>query len=156
MLWLLAILWQYPYTQIVLAWLLVDGLTGIYHYITDKGWNLKSQVAQFQEHHITNTMQGYDWQPMVAGVPVVLVGIWLESYFVFTLGCFAILAQVPHYYAHVKNPPAVVKWLQWNGLIITPEHHAKHHNGTFDQNFCIFTGWMDYALNPILKLFRAA
>lgn len=141
-----------PAVQVLLAWLLIDMLTGLYHLATDRGWNFKFMVDQFQEHHQTNRMEGFDWQPMVAGVPVMLAATWFESSFWLAAGSFAILAQIPHYYAHVPNPPAAVKLLQRWGLIITPEHHAGHHSGDFDRNFCIFTGWGDLILNPVVKL----
>lgn len=137
---------------IVLAWLMVDALTGLYHLATDRGLNFKFMVDQFREHHDTNTMLGFDWQPMVAGLPVMAVALWLESSFWLAAGSFAVLAQIPHYYAHVSNPPRPICWLQQYGLMITPEHHAGHHCGDFDRNFCIFTGWADCLLNPLVKL----
>jgi hypothetical protein len=140
------------FCEVFAAWLLIDLATGIYHLMTDRGWNFASQVAMFREHHDTNTMLGFDWQPMVAGVPVMILGGWYLSSFWLAVGSFAVLAQVPHYYAHVPNPPRLVRWLQKVGLAISPEHHAGHHGGEFDTNFCIFTGWADYLLNPVVKL----
>ena len=140
--------------EVVLAWFLVDLLTGLYHFATDKGYNFKYQVDLFNDHHQTNTMAGFDWQPMVVGTPALLLGVWIESSFIVALGSFAILAQVPHYYAHVTNPPRYIIFLQKIGLMISPEHHAAHHDGTYNRNFCIFTGWCDYLLNPFLWLLR--
>jgi len=142
--------------EVVAAWLLIDLLTGIYHFVTDRGWNFAHQVAMFRDHHDNNRMLGFDWQPMVAGLPVMLAGLWWQSSFWLAMGSFAVLAQIPHYYAHVPNPPRLVCCLQAIGLMITPEHHAGHHSGQFDRNFCIFTGWADVLLNPIVRLFPAA
>jgi hypothetical protein len=120
--------------EVFAAWLLIDLLTGIYHFVTDRGWNFRNQVEQFRDHHVNNRMLGFDWQPMLAGMPVMLAGCFAE-------------------YAHVPSPPRVVRFLQAIGLMISAEHHAAHHCGKFDRNFCIFTGWADYLLNPIVRLF---
>lgn len=138
--------------EVFAAWLLIDLLTGVYHFITDRGWNFANQVAMFRDHHDNNRMLGFDYQPMLFGFPVMLAGVFAESSFVIAMGAFAVLAQIPHYYAHVPNPPRVVKLLQRIGLMISPEHHAAHHCGKFDRNFCIFTGWADYLLNPVVRL----
>jgi hypothetical protein len=146
-----------PYTfailQVVAAWLFIDLLTGIYHFVTDRGWNFEDQVAMFRDHHTNNRMLGFDYQPMFAGFPVMCTGWFAESSFLIAAGAFAVLAQIPHYYAHLANPPPAARLLQRMGLMITPEHHAAHHSGKFDRNFCIFTGWADYLLNPIVRLF---
>lgn len=143
----------FAWLQVLAAWLLIDLATGVYHFVTDRGWNFANQVEQFRDHHVHNRMIGFDWQPMVAGVPVMLAGWFAESSFLLAAGAFAVLAQIPHYYAHVPNPPAVARLLQRLGLMISPEHHAGHHGGKFDRNFCIFTGWADLLLNPIVRLF---
>jgi hypothetical protein len=139
--------------EVFAAWLLIDLLTGLYHFVTDRGWNFKHQVAMFRDHHVHNRMIGFDYQPMFAGLPVMLAGVFMESSFVLAAGSFAVLAQIPHYYAHVQNPPPLARLLQRIGLMISPEHHAGHHGGKFDRNFCIFTGWADYLLNPLVRLF---
>ena len=141
--------------QVLAAYLFVDLCTGIYHFATDRGWNTRKVVALFQDHHNTNTMEGFDWQPMWAGIPFLLLGLWLESSFLIAGGSFGILAQVPHYYAHRRSrSPAVhrvVRWLQEAGLIISPEHHAGHHNGKFDCNFCILSGWNNWWFNHVAR-----
>lgn len=144
------------FAKVVAAWLLMDLMTGLYHFATDRGWNFEHQVSQFREHHDTNSMLGFDWQPMTVGMPVMAIGFACESSFWLAMGAFAVLAQIPHYYAHIPNPPRFIKLLQRAGLMITPEHHAGHHSGAFDCNFCIFTGWADLVLNPIVKMFPAS
>jgi hypothetical protein len=140
--------------EVLAAYLIADLLTGIYHFATDRGWNFKGQVEMFQEHHDTNTMIGFDWQPMTAGLPAMVVGLWLESSFLLALGSFGILAQVPHYYAHRRSASpvvhAAVRFLQRTGLIISPQHHAEHHRGAFDRNFCILSGWMNPVMNFLI------
>jgi ubiquitin-conjugating enzyme E2 variant len=51
-----------------------------------------------------------------------------------------------HSWAHQKNAPAVVKFLQKYGVILSPDAHRKHHQIPFDRNYCITNGWMDAPL----------
>ena len=140
--------------QVLAAYVLVDLLTGLYHFATDRGFNLAHQVRLFTLHHDTNSMDGFDWQPSVVGLPGMLIGLWLGSPFLIAGGALGILCQVPHYYAHRRSRSQlvhhVVSILQLTGLIISPQHHAAHHNGTFDRNFCIFSGWNNWWLNRLV------
>lgn len=140
--------------QIVVAYVLVDALTGIYHLATDRGWNFASQCALFEIHHTTNSMDGFDWQPMVAAVPTAVVGAWFHSPFFVAVGLIGCLAQLPHYWAH-QGGGRVVRWLQTSRLIIHPAHHAGHHSGQFNRNFCILSGWNDWWLNRVASLLEA-
>lgn len=144
--------------QVVAAYALTDLLTGIYHFATDKGWNIRQQVMLFQRHHATNAMDAdFDWQPMVIALPGMLLGAWLESPFVLALASFSMMSQVPHWYAHHRsaNPTirAVVRWLQKSGIIISPQEHASHHREPFDKNFCIFNGWNNWWTNRLIRAF---
>ncbi len=136
--------------QVLAAYILVDALTGLYHLATDKGFNLRSQVELFAIHHRTNSMDGFDWQPMVAAVPAAVVGAWLHSPFLTAVGLIGCVAQVPHYWAH-QGGGRVVKFLQATRLIIHPAHHAGHHGGLFTRNYCILSGWNDWWLNAVVR-----
>jgi sterol desaturase/sphingolipid hydroxylase (fatty acid hydroxylase superfamily) len=142
--------------QVLVAYLFVDLLTGLYHWATDKGLNHPHQVELFSLHHETNTMDGFDWQPSVIGLPTIAAGLLLGSSFLIAAGGFAILSQVPHYYAHRRSSAPLVHHfvciLQLTGLIISPRHHAEHHK-TFDRNFCILSGWNNWWLNQVVRLF---
>lgn len=137
--------------QVLAAYILMDLLTGLYHFATDRGWNSKRVVALFQDHHHTNTMDGFDLHPMLYGFPVMLSGWLLASSFLLALGSFTVLSQVPHYYAHRRSRSrvvhAAVRLLQRTGLMISPQHHAAHHDGAFDRNFCIVSGWCNPLVN---------
>lgn len=144
----------YCFIQIFLAYLLVDFLTGLYHFATDKGWNFQYHVKLFNLHHETNTMESIDWQPAVVAIPALLYGLYAQSPFWIAGGIFGCAAQVPHYYAHCRSKSQIVhhlvRVLQLSGLIISPSHHAEHHNGVFDRNFCIFSGWNNRWMNPVI------
>jgi sterol desaturase/sphingolipid hydroxylase (fatty acid hydroxylase superfamily) len=83
-----------------------------------------------------------------------LLGLALWSPFLTAAGAFGILGQVPHYYAHRRsNLPLVhhfVRVLQLTGVIISPEHHSAHHDGKFNRNFCILSGWNNLWMNPLI------
>jgi hypothetical protein len=49
-------------------------------------------------------------------------------------------------WAHARQAPAVVCWLQRKGVILSPERHARHHRGGFDRSYCMTSG----LLNPLL------
>lgn len=143
--------------QVLLAYLLVDAFSGLYHWATDSGFNVRQQRESFADHHVTNTMQEpISWLQAAVGVPVGILGLLCDSAFLGALGVFTVLVQVPHYYAHRRSESPivhhVVRALQLSGLIISPEKHAAHHNGVFDRNFCIVSGWNNVWLNPLTKL----
>jgi ubiquitin-conjugating enzyme E2 variant len=83
-------------------------------------------------------------------VPVLAAALWmpLDS----TPGAIASAALVAfatvslptnqvHQWAHMESPPAVVRWMQRNGLVLSREAHADHHAAPFVMNYCIATGW---------------
>ncbi len=59
-----------------------------------------------------------------------------------------------HKWAHLRRRPAWVGALQRSGVLLSPEHHDRHHRGQHSAAYCIATGW----LNPLLDgvgFFRA-
>ena len=142
--------------EVLAAYILVDALIGVYHWATDNGWNTPDMVRKFQEHHTDpRNMTEFDWQPMPPGLVFLGLGWWLQSSFVMAFGAFLVLAQVPHYYAHRRSTSAVVhrilRFLQVIGLIASPESHALHHDGVFNRNFCVLSGWNNWWLNWIVR-----
>ncbi len=140
----------------VLAVEVLDALTGIYHALTDAGYNAPGIVKQFRDHHDSNTMSTWDWQPLVYGsLPAMAIAFAIGSHFLFVLAIINAVAQVPHYYAH--HPPAwgPIRWAQRWGLILSPEQHRLHHSGDFDRNFCVFTGHNDWWLNVLTRRSKA-
>lgn len=60
-----------------------------------------------------------------------------------------------HKWAHTAAPPLWVRGLQRSGIFLSPRHHARHHAGSHESNYCITFGWM----NPLLdgtRFFRVA
>ena len=146
--------------QILLAYIVADALSGLYHWATDSGLNIQSQIKMFREHHDTNTMQGFDWQTFAGGMPLVAIGGWMHWPFLVALGCFVALTQVTHYYAHRKSDSRllhhIVRVLQLSGVIVPPERHAAHHEPPHDRDFCLLSGWNNWWMNRLLALARRA
>ena len=46
-----------------------------------------------------------------------------------------------HQWAHMANPPYIVRVLQHWGAILPRDDHAKHHFPPYVDNYCITTGW---------------
>jgi hypothetical protein len=151
MIWLVVLL------KILAAYVLVDLWTGLYHLATDSGLNFRNQVEMFQDHHDTNTMQGFDWQTFAAGMPIAVLGAWFHSPFVVAIGCFVALSQVTHYYAHRRSSSAavhrVVVTLQRCGVIVHPKSHQRHHSEPFNRDFCLLSGWNNFWLNRVVAVF---
>jgi len=138
--------------QIVLAYIVIDAITGIYHIITDKGWNpIKSQNELFQRHHKENSMDYFDFRPSLAALPMLALSWWIASPFLIALSIFGIFSQLPHYWAHQNSNNIAVVWLQELRLIISRDSHQQHHSGDFNRNFCIINGWNNWWLNWIAK-----
>ena len=72
------------------------------------------------------------------------------SLFVVLLALAVLLTSIAHGWAHTPEPPRLVRALQRAGLILSREHHDKHHRGDHSTHYCITTGW----LNPLLDRTR--
>jgi hypothetical protein len=63
-----------------------------------------------------------------------------------------VLTNELHKLAHRTSVPAAVRWLQAHGLVVSPAHHARHHDG-HGRFFCVTTGWLNQLLDRT-DLFR--
>ena len=138
------------FDEIVFAYFAADLLAAVFHFVTDRGWNLPHVVRDFQNHHERPETMTFDLQPMLIGLPVGAIGVWSGSTFVIALGLFLSVAQVPHYFSH-HPAPGWVKALQNRRLILPPLVHAKHHTSkSFDRDFSVLNGWSNEFFNWIL------
>jgi ubiquitin-conjugating enzyme E2 variant len=67
--------------------------------------------------------------------------VWLVSY-----ACAVILTNQFHKWAHASRVPWGVRRLQAWRIVVSPSHHARHHEGRGAHAYCVTTGW----LNPML------
>lgn len=91
----------------------------------------------------------YVWLPRVDAP-------WATSLELFTLllALGVLLTSMAHGWAHMDRPPAVARLLQRAGLVISAEHHARHHAGDHRTHYCITTGWLNRVLDGV-GFFRA-
>jgi ubiquitin-conjugating enzyme E2 variant len=75
--------------------------------------------------------------------------IWTVAFVAWTLPTNQI-----HQWAHMPDPPRLVRWLQQHAVILSPEAHARHHVSPYAVNYCIATGWCNRLLTRV-DFFRA-
>lgn len=156
-----------------LGYLLADFLSGCAHWFCDTFFDEKTPVigalliAPFREHHHDPqaiTRHGFlelNGNSALALVPL-LAWMWWRgdgagAGFAATLAqatvVFAALALLAtnqlHRWAHEPSPPAAVRWLQRRGLILRPEHHARHHAPPHEGAYCITAGWLNAPLDRV-------
>ncbi|MEP6652262.1 MAG: fatty acid desaturase family protein [Myxococcales bacterium] len=159
------------------AYVASDVLTGIAHWSGDtlgdeQLWFFGPNfIRPFREHHVDQkAITRHDFIETngnncigMCG-PLALAFILLPhaesfGFFAWTFLAFVSLFMVAtnqlHKWAHIDRPPALVRWLQRWGLILSPGHHDVHHTRPHDRHYCITVGWMNPVLNR-LHFFRAA
>jgi plasmanylethanolamine desaturase len=149
-----------------------DVVSGVVHWACDRFFAEDTPIigtaliAPFREHHVDQlaiTRRGFcevNSSNMVAVIPLVAGASWAApaddgvialavrvAVTTFALG-IALTNQI-HQWAHRREVPRAVRWLQRRGLILTPAHHARHHADTRARAFCITTGWSNHALDAV-------
>jgi len=152
----------------VLAALIVaDFASGLVHALCDNLGSVDTPlvgqkfIRSFREHHTDPLdMTRGDFVRVNADnhlvclpflVPAVL---WMDvsahpvlAPFLLALMVFVVLTNQVHKWAHVAEPPAVVRWAQAHKLVLSPEHHKVHHTPPYDSHYCITSG----ITNPFLS-----
>ena len=153
-----------------------DFVSGLFHWAFDTWFDesmtaIRRSVVTVREHHIFpnhifrvkfhEEIGTLGWNATVfTGVPIVwmLVGSsggW-TTYLMFAAVVFNLLMigmLEIHKCGHRTQNPALVRALQRTGLLLSREHHVKHHRGNHDINYCLVTGWADMTLGR-LGVFR--
>lgn len=156
----------------LIGYVLADFASGFVHFLGDTFGNEKTPIVgkafiyAFREHHIdekaitrhdffyTNGNNCLVSLPVMLFLHHVLFGLtitypWLGviySALLFLVISIFFTNQI-HKWAHQDKPNAIAKWLQRQGIILTPERHKLHHTAPFTSDYCITTGW----LNPMLR-----
>ncbi len=147
-----------------------DFTSGALHWFCDRFFRTDTPllgrllIQPFRDHHVDPQgivrhglleLHGNSCIPVIAFLAVarwadlpdprnpgsLLVHVWI-----FVFASSALLTNQFHLWAHAGKVPPGVRWLQRQGLILTPSRHAVHHRGGFSQSYCMTTGW----LNPLL------
>jgi ubiquitin-conjugating enzyme E2 variant len=91
--------------------------------------------------------------PLLVGVffcPVDLVSGRLLAVLGVSLSVWSLPVNQIHQWAHMRQPPAWVGWLQTRGVMLNRQDHQRHHVAPHELNYCILTGWC----NPPLAAMR--
>ncbi|MEM7328298.1 MAG: fatty acid desaturase CarF family protein [Pseudomonadota bacterium] len=151
--------------QIGLGWLAADFASGVFHWAEDRYGSPRwpvfgGAIRDTIRHHrrptsmLKKSVIKRSWRVFVIaafGFAVFAAFGWLNP-FTIALVTGAGLANEIHAAAH-NSPQAngrCVAWLQSVGVIQSHAHHAAHHRGLKNVNYCTVTNW----LNPILERVR--
>jgi plasmanylethanolamine desaturase len=155
---------------LVVAYAMADLASGIVHFLLDNFGSPDTPVIgqkfvkPFRDHHVdplamtrgdfvaVNGDNIFVCLPVV--VPVVLfVDLHAHLYTgVFIVGLVAgvIMTNQLHKWAHMPRVPRLVSVAQRHGVVLSKRHHAVHHSGAYDRNYCITWGRLDALLNPLV------
>ena len=164
--------WLVP-TAFIAGYVTADFASGLFHFLADNYGSTTRPfvgpvfIRPFREHHIDPlAITRHDFLEVngancAMSLPIVIttylllpVGANLWTVFLgayvalFLFGIF--LTNQFHSWAHVQDPPRLIRALQRAGLILGPEHHQRHHTPPFNTYYCITSGW----LNPWLARTR--
>lgn len=163
--------WLLP-LALVLGYITADFVSGFVHFLADNIGSTRTPffgpvfIRPFREHHVDPlAITRHDFLEVngancLISLPV-LIGTWYfvpihgasSLFFAAYIGLFLFgifLTNQFHSWAHNPSPPAWIRRLQRTGLILGPEHHARHHTPPYNTYYCITSGW----LNPLLARTR--
>jgi hypothetical protein len=156
--------------SLLLSYILCDFLSGLAHWFADRwgtpDWPIigGSVIRNFREHHINpNALLSHDFietngfsfllaLPLLGSsfllnpkddISFIVAGIILGISF------FGSITNQIHKWSHAINCPSSIRYLQSKKIILSPQHHQLHHQGQFDQNYCITNGWLNHFLNRL-------
>ena len=151
--------------QLFAGWMAADFLSGVFHWAEDRYGSPRwpvfgGAIRDTIRHHrkprgfLSKPVLARSWRVfLIAGLGLsafILLG-WLNA-FTLTLVIAAGLANEIHAAAHSTpgENGRLVTTLQRLGVIQSHAHHAAHHRGLKNVNYCTVTNW----LNPILERMR--
>jgi ubiquitin-conjugating enzyme E2 variant len=155
--------------------LLADFGSGLVHWSADTWGNQHwpivgpTLIRSFREHHLdpeaitrhgfveANGATALVLLPLMLGVHALLpahAAAWTRldfqgAIFGLSLFAFTLMTNQIHKWAHLSEPPPLVRQLQRARLILSVDHHRGHHAAPHTGRYCITTGW----LNPVLDRF---
>jgi ubiquitin-conjugating enzyme E2 variant len=155
---------------VVVAYAVSDLASGVVHYLLDNFGSPDTPligekfVKPFRDHHVDPmAMTRGDFIAVNADnificVPVVIPAFFLldaaqhpfVGVFLVALVAGVVMTNQLHKWAHVPQVPRLVAAAQRRGIVLSKEHHAIHHSGNNDRNFCITWGRVDALLNRIV------
>jgi plasmanylethanolamine desaturase len=154
------------------AYALADLLSGIVHFLFDNLGSPETPVIgqkfikPFRDHHVDPMeMTRGDFIAVNADNVFACLPVLIPVFFflditehpyvgVFLVGLVAgvIMTNQLHKWAHMPTVPRLVAAAQRRGVVLSKEHHAVHHSGGYDRNYCITWGYLDVVLNRFVAL----
>jgi plasmanylethanolamine desaturase len=170
-------LWHWSVPIIAIAGIAAaDFLSGLIHWAADT-WGRddlpvigQAILVPFRVHHVnpddflrrrfldTNGHVAFVTLPVLVGlfaVPLDTAWARILLLFGYPLCAVGLVTNQVHQWAHMPAPPWPVRVLQDSGLLLGRAHHAAHHAGAYDSDYCITTGWCNGVLDSI-GFFRRA
>ncbi|MFO0693973.1 MAG: fatty acid desaturase CarF family protein [Polyangiales bacterium] len=154
------------------AYFACDLVSGVVHFLgdsfgsVDTPWLGRTFVLPFRSHHaLPSKICGHDFvetngnnafATLFALVPTTVALDPAASPRALGLGLFVCVFSVSviftnqiHKWAHVAQPPRVVRWLQTVGVFLSPARHRAHHRAPHRQGYCVTSGLCNALLDPI-------
>jgi ubiquitin-conjugating enzyme E2 variant len=157
--------WHFFLLATVVGIFVGDFITGLLHWAFDTWFSEKTSVLSrmvimVREHHVyPDRLFQYSfhhhagplsWMAFFFTAPVFFLAIYVPSalsqYAVWTgiLVSFEIVFMFEfHKFGHRMHPFKVTRGLQRLRLLLSPEHHLRHHSGNHDRNYCLINGVAD-------------
>ena len=151
----------YAFINCVISYEIMDLMTGISHYWSDRSYTQTDKKTIFNQHHlIPHSYNHTNWMDRryIFGyfiLPTYLIFLYFLDIRIAFIILYAQIVETSHTYAHKRTSGELIPkfWLicQNYGIFVSPEHHKKHHI-ELSCNYCIFSGHMDIILNPFLHI----
>jgi plasmanylethanolamine desaturase len=158
--------------MVVAGYAAADLASGVVHFLLDNFGSPKTPVIgekfvkPFRDHHVDPmAMTRGDFVAVNADNVFVCLPVLIPVFFLLDaaehpfVGVFivslvggVVMTNQLHKWAHVPNVPRLVAVAQRHGVVLSKAHHAVHHSGCNDRNFCITWGGVDIALNRLMAL----
>jgi ubiquitin-conjugating enzyme E2 variant len=159
------------------GWMAADLFSGLVHWAFDSFGSVRTPVIgpwfvrPFREHHADASLIAHhdfietNGSCCGAALPAVLAAALMPLSspawaFLQALTLFTVLgvltANQCHKWAHMEpqRVPRLVRLAQRWRLILPPEEHRMHHRHPFDTHYCTASGWLNPALNVVLRAWR--
>jgi ubiquitin-conjugating enzyme E2 variant len=150
-----------------------DFVSGVLHWGFDTWFSentvVRRMVVRVREHHVhPNRIFRYGfaedagllaWFAVACSV-LPLAGAWLLDSLPMPVRCALAVAALTmavelelmaelHKCGHRVQRGPLVRLLQRVHLLLSPEHHLRHHSGAHDSHYCLITGWADDTLGRL-------